>query len=196
MSSIFLAGIIIFCLSTGYFSVFHREKQFNTAFLVSALMAASYTLMYNDVLTTTNAAGESLYWSRWLVYALSCSLLMYSITHRLNFSGKKTAAVISLNVYVMLTGALASVLTGWGMLVVFGLSGLAYILQVTPILTHKDTQNVVKALILCGWGVFPIIFLLSPEGYSLISNEIAAGIYLCLDILTKIIYYFAVKKEA
>ena len=195
MQTIFLLGIIIFCLSAGYFSVFRREKNFNTAFLVSALMAASYVMMYNGLLSVESAAGEVIHWSRWAVYALSCSLLMYSMGQKLHFSGKQHASTISLNILVMFTGSLAAVLSGWSMLVLFGLGGYAYLLQVRPILAHKQATAAMKNFILFGWGVFPIIFLLAPEGYGLISSTLAAGLYLALDILTKIVYYFAVQKN-
>ena len=174
--------------------MFRREKTFNTAFLVSALMAASYVMMYNGLLSVESAAGEVIHWSRWAVYALSCSLLMYSMGQKLDFSNQQHASTISLNILVMLTGSLAAVLSGWSMLVLFGLGGYAYLLQVRPILTHKQATAAMKNFILFGWGVFPIIFLLAPEGYGLISSALAAGLYLALDVLTKIIYYLVVKK--
>lgn len=192
MNTIFLIGIIIFSISAGYFSVFSK-KQFNTAFLVSALMAASYIMMYNNILTAFTPNGEALYWTRWVVYAMSCSLLMYTMAKRLEFKAEQIASTISLNVFVMITGALASILTGWSMIGVFALSSYAYILMIKPILFDSRTSLALKSIIIGGWGMFPVLFLLSYEGFGIVENlPIAIG-YLTLDIITKIGYYFIIK---
>ena len=190
MQNIFFIGTVVFALAAGYFSVF-RRRDFNTAFLVSGTTLLSYLLMYSNLLSFEVTGGEIVHWTRWVAYALSCSLLMYSITKKLNFSRPRMSSTLGLNVLVMLSGALAAVLEGWPMLASFALGGYAYLLMTYPILRHEEATTGLKAIILGGWGVFPIVFLLAPEGFGIISGVTAAILYLGLDILTKIVYYLA-----
>ena len=194
MQNIFLIGTGVFALAAGYFSVFRRQT-FNTAFLVSGTTLLSYLLMYSNLLSFEVTGGESVHWTRWVAYALSCSLLMYSITKKLKFTRPQILSTLGLNVLVMLSGALAAVLEGWPMLASFGLGGYAYLLMTYPILRHEEATTGLKAIILAGWGAFPVVFLLAPEGFGIVSGTLAAFLYLSLDVLTKIVYYLVVSPQ-
>jgi len=48
---------------------------------------------------------------------------------------------------------------------------------------------------LLGWTGFPIAFLLAPDGFGIITASTAAVLYLVLDIFTKIIFYFDLRRK-
>lgn len=190
MENIFIVGIGIFSISALYFLIRHKTT-FNTAFLVSLVTVASYLVMYEGTFTTTESAtAELVYYSRWLFYALSCSLLMYEIGRLLKLDKGSIASLIYLIVFVMITGALSAVYEGSAMVSMFVVSSVAYGVLLYKIFTVKSKHKAfVLKYILAGWTVFPIVFLFAPEGFALITASTAAVLYLTLDIFTKIIFY-------
>lgn len=190
METLFLIGAGLFSLSALYFLVSHKVS-FNTAFLVSLVTVASYLVMHEgSFITIESTSSEAVYYTRWLFYALSCSLLMYEIGKSLKLNTGAIATLIYLIVVVMITGALAAVYEGAAMVSMFAVSTIAYIALVYRIFTVKSkNKGFVLKYILAGWTAFPVVFLLAPEGYALITAYTAAVLYLALDIFTKIAFY-------
>lgn len=189
METILFLGIGIFSLSSLYFLV-TEKKPFNTAFFVSFITIISYVLMLEGSLTEVAWTTESIYYSRWFFYGLSCTLLAYVIAQALGKSLAETVQLLYLTAIVMVTGGLGALFTGSWMLAFFALGTIAYIMMIYPILTSTaPAKKVIAPYILLGWTVFPMVFLLAPEGYGLITNVVAGSIYLALDVLTKIIFY-------
>jgi bacteriorhodopsin len=152
--------------------------------------------MYEGSFVTVSEGGDDLYWTRWIFYGLSCSLLMYAISKALKFSNAEMVKLIYLTVIVMFTGALASVYQMEFKWVMFAVSTIAYLIMIYPVVTSKAKSAAsILPFIFFGWSVFPIIFLVSPEGLNLIGNPLSAGIYLGLDFLTKIVFYFVVPQR-
>lgn len=190
METIFLIGIGIFSLSALYFLATHKVS-FNTAFLVSLVTVASYLVMYEGSFALAESTtSEAVHYTRWLFYGLSCSLLMYEIGRALKLDKGVIATLIYLIVVVMITGALSAVYEGTPMLSMFVVSTVAYIALLYKIFTVKSkNKTFVLKYILAGWSVFPVVFLLAPEGYAIITASTAATLYLLLDVFTKIIFY-------
>jgi sensory rhodopsin len=190
-SYVFLAGLAIFAVSSGYFYLVGRSKKgLNSAFLVSFVTLISYVLMWQGDLIVVTEAGEPIFWTRWLFYALSCTLLMVEIARLNRISGEGLVQLLYLTAIVMFTGFLAAYdLTAirW---VHFAISSVAYALLVIRILPPKDPDSKwVSRYVLFGWTVFPIVFFLAPTGLALIGATLANLLYLLLDIYTKIIFY-------
>lgn len=189
METILFLGIGIFSLSSLYFLV-TEKKAFNTAFFVSFITIISYTLMLEGSVTEVAWSSESIYYSRWFFYGISCTLLAYAIAQALGKSVAETAQLIYLTAIVMVTGGFAALFTGPWMLAFFALGTIAYIMMIYPILTSAaPAKRVIAPYIILGWSVFPVIFILAPEGYGLISNVLAGSVYLVLDVFTKILFY-------
>ena len=108
---IFIAGFAIFALSSAYFFFAKGKSEgINAAFLVSFVTLASYALIWDGSFTAESASGQPIFWTRWVFYALSCSLLMLEIAKVKGIkSNGKIAELIFLNIMVMGTGTLAAV---------------------------------------------------------------------------------------
>lgn len=197
INTIFIIGFSIFALSSLYF-FFSRKKEggMNTAFLVSFVTLASYALMWDGSFTAESAAGQPIYWTRWLFYAISCSLLMLEIAKVKGItSSAKVAELIFLNVLVMGTGTLAAVTTGLTKWIFFALSSIAYVIQIAIVLKGKaEKSSWINSYIFLGWTGFPIVFFLAPTGLGLFGAALAMGLYLLLDIYTKIIFNLQLNK--
>lgn len=110
-------------------------------------------------------------------------------------SASNVTELIFLNVVVMGTGALAAVSSGLSKWIFFILSSISYIIQISTVLKAKGKESDwVNTYIYLGWTAFPIVFLLAPTGISLFGSVIAMGLYLVLDVYTKIIFNLKLKQ--
>jgi bacteriorhodopsin len=189
-------GMVIFGLSTAYFAWVGRKKLLNSAFLVSAVTLVSYLVMISGeyvvfVSNGISGAPEPVFWTRWIAYAFSCSILMYVIATRAKVENHTRTMIIILNILVMVTGAFASVSDGWLLWMFFGVSSAFYLGMIGLLYKNGHSQGLKKIgpYILFGWSIFPVVFLLAPEGFGFICATSAVVGYLVLDILTKIIFY-------
>jgi sensory rhodopsin len=188
LTYVFLAGIVIFALSSIYFYIRGRSKGgLNEAFLVSFVTLISYVLMWQGDLTVVTASGEPIFWTRWLFYGVSCTLLALEIARLKGIRGGGLVQLLYLTAIVMFTGFLAArdlTAVRW---VHFVISSVAYALLVAQVLSANGARWV-HSYILFGWSVFPIVFLLAPTGVGLIGAAIANLLYLVLDLFTKIVF--------
>jgi sensory rhodopsin len=190
LNVVFLAGLLIFVVSSTYFYFAGKGKNgLNSAFLVSFVTLISYVLMWQGDLTIVTAAGQPIYWTRWLFYALSCTLLMVEIAQVKGIRGGGLVQLLYLTALVMFTGFLAArdlTAIRW---VHFAISSVAYILLVVQVLSVEvPGSQWIRGYIFFGWTVFPIVFLLAPTGLGLIGAAVANLLYLLLDIYTKIVF--------
>ncbi len=193
---IFMGGLVVFSISSLYF-FFNRHKPegLNTAFLVSFVTIASYVLMWDGFFAVESPAGQPIFWSRWLFYVVSCSLLMLEIGRAKGITSTgKVAELVFLNTIVMVTGTVSAVTSGWTKWLFFAISAIAYLILIIPLLRVRDgDSNWIDKYILLGWSGFPVVFFLAPTGIGLFGSAVAMGLYLLLDIYTKIAFNLQLK---
>jgi len=197
LNQVFLVGLVIFALSSIYFYFEGKKKGLNSAFLVSFITLISYVLMWQGDLTVVTGAGQPIFWTRWLFYALSCTLLMVKIAKLKGIQGGGLVELLYLTAIVMFTGFLAARDLSAVRWVHFVISCVAYILLIIKVLSGKVAESQwVNSYIFFGWTVFPIVFLLAPTGLGLIGAGLANLLYLVLDFYTKIIFYIQSTRSA
>ena len=197
INTILIGGMIVFAISSIYFFFAKKKSErMNSAFLVSFVTLASYVLMWQGSFVAESAGGQPIYWTRWLFYAISCSLLMLEISRVKGFkSTGRITELVFLNVFVMGTGALAAVSSGLVKWLFFVLSSIAYIIQIGMVLKIKAKEsNWINTYIYLGWTGFPIVFFLAPTGIGLFGTAVALGLYLLLDFYTKIVFNLQLKE--
>lgn len=184
MSFILSLGLLTFVLSSFYFTAKPKEG-FNSSFLVSFITLISYVVMLDgSFMINVN------YWTRWAFYGLSCGLLSYEISKSIGFDIPARIYNIFLTVITMFTGALSSIMVGQYKLFLFAISTVAFGLLLNEFFKSNSPKlSSIKPYIFFGWCVFPLIFILSNEGFGFINNELSATVYLGLDIFTKIVFY-------
>jgi len=187
---VFIIGMIVFAISSIFFYILKSPKNgLRSAFFISFLTLVSYVLMWQGGLTNTSNSGEPIFWSRWLFYGASCTLLMFEISKIKSIGGEKLVELLFLTVTVMFTGFLAARDLTWVKWIYFAISSVAYIMLVAQVLKSKTKEERwANPYILFGWTAFPVAFLFAPEGLGLITAAWANLAYLSLDIYTKIIF--------
>ena len=189
--------IILFFFASWFFAKREKNPNYKTASIVASVTSLSYLLMLSGQATILNYSGEMVYFSRWFFYIVSCSLLMVTMVNVLKTKKDNILPILILNSMVMLSGAIAALLESPMKWVVFALGCVFFINQIILLFegkSNKKTKDKVKFFIYFGWSLFPIIFILAPEGIGIINNLTAAILYFGLDLLTKVIFYFQLNK--
>lgn len=187
---IFIAGMVIFFISGIYFYFLNKNKKvFNSALLISLITLISYILMWQGSLKTVTLAGEPIFWTRWLFYIFSCTLLMFEISKSKDMNNSDSIELIFLTAIVMFTGFLAA----WNITnvkwIYFAISSIAYVLLLIKILTNKkERSGWINIYIYFGWTLFPLVFILAPTGIGIINSGLSNLFYLVLDIFTKVVF--------
>jgi sensory rhodopsin len=198
LNIVFLAGMLIFAASSVYFYIAGKDKNdLNSAFLVSFITLISYVLMWQGNFTAVTGAGQPIFWTRWLFYGLSCTLLMLEIARLKKIKGDGLVQLLYLTAIVMFTGFLAARDLSAIRWIHFVISSVAYALLVFKVLSVKTAGSEwVSNYIYFGWTVFPIVFLLAPTGLGLIGAAVTNLLYLLLDIYTKIVFKVQVARAS
>lgn len=195
---IFWAGAAIFLLSTAYFlvkesSIRSGKWEFQHETFVSFFTVASYVVMALGLSVTTSPDGQPIYWTRWLFYIASCAILAAEVARIAGKTMTEIGEVAILTGLVMLLGFLASAVNGPGKWLFFGLSTMAYIGMLALLLRWNRADYLpfrrgVMSFILIFWSLFPVVWILAPTGFSLISPPVEALLYGLLDLITKIVF--------
>jgi sensory rhodopsin len=194
LETVFLIGALLFAASSMYF-YFTSPKDFNTSLYVSLVTLVSYVIMHSGDYTVS-VGDTTVYYTRWVFYGLSCALLMYEIAKRLKKNGETTANMLYATVLVMGTGALAAITTDQYQIFFFLISSVVYVMLLRMIFSAKANpyRRQLKAYVGLGWTLFPLVFVLSPTMFGVISLAVAQAAYLALDAMTKIAFYVTTSK--
>ncbi|TFG18381.1 MAG: hypothetical protein EU531_00040 [Promethearchaeota archaeon] len=187
---IFYIGAGVFTLTSITFFLL-KKKNLEVASLnmiVNFVTIASYLLMVSGLFVASAVSGDSIYWTRWAFYAVSCSFLMVEISMLLSIDKSIKLEIIVFNCLVMITGLLASVSEGIIKWLFFTLSSVAYLYVLFQIIKHRSNEKFIVAFVAIFWSGFPIIWILSPAGLMLIDAFWTALFYLVLDLITKVYF--------
>ena len=168
------------------------QTGLNTEVFVSFITAVSYAVMALGIATITSPLGEPIYWSRWLFYIGSCSLLTTDIAHLNKKSNSILLQVALLTGLTMFNGYLASVILTVDRWWFFGFSTAAF-LGVLWVLFQSPTPEIpsmpkLLAFVAVTWTLFPVVWIFAPTGFGLISTYIEVVLYGILDLVTKIVF--------
>ncbi|MFX1576869.1 MAG: bacteriorhodopsin [Promethearchaeota archaeon] len=191
----------IFGIATVMFTLLSFRSDSNEFYafvdiLVTFITTISYVLMALGFLVVTSGIGEPVYWSRWLFYMGSCSLLTVSVvvilkqTQAINF-----AKIPILTMLVMFCGFLAAFITSierWWFFVFSSIAYIALLITLFKGVPREGMNSQLMWFIVIFWSLFPGVFILAPTGFGLIPTLYAAILYAALDVITKIVYGFII----
>jgi sensory rhodopsin len=190
---IFQLGAVIFAFSSFVFLFFAEKKNlFGTEFFISFITTISYALMSIGIAITVTPHGQTIYWSRWLFYLVACPLLMYDVAKILKISKEVYPKIVMLTCLTMFNGFLASYIVTSSRWMFFVLSSVAFICLLYIIMQGKNNPNFpsIKPFIISGWCLFPLVFLLAPTGFEVLTTITSETLYLILDVITKLFFGF------
>ena len=196
-SLVFWSGALIFIASFLIFIILEnrnnsRKEMFSSHIFVSFITVISYLVMALALSTVNAENGQPIYWTRWLFYVGSCSILTLDIATISKKSNSKKAEVALLTALTMFCGFLASVIITSDRWWFFGLSTMAYILMLYTLFksSNSNTPNIstIMWFVMITWSLFPVVWVLAPTGFGILEADIVAISYLALDLITKIAF--------
>jgi len=194
-SIVFWIGALIFAVSSLMFAFLenrsnHRQDMFSSHLFVSFFTTISYFVMALSFATVPAENGQLIYWTRWLFYIGSCSILTLDIATIAKKPDVKKAEVAVFTALTMFCGFLASIIINVDRWWFFGLSTAAYIGMLytlfKPSYEGRSNASSIKWFVILTWSLFPVVWVLAPTGFGLLAVDIEAILYLALDLVTKI----------
>ncbi len=194
---VFWVGAAIFGFTSLMFAVLKKrghsdELVFGSNIFVSFITTISYVVMALALGTTVAENGQPIYWTRWLFYIASCSILTLDIAFIARKPASKKVEVALLTGLTMFCGFLASIIVTADRWWFFALSSAAYIGVLYTLLSRLGEESVnvnsVMWFVMVTWSLFPVVWVLAPTGLGVFTTFVEAILYLALDFLTKIVF--------
>ena len=193
---VFWIGALIFGMSSLMFAFLenrgYRKNEFSSHFFVSFITTISYFVMALALGTVSAVNGQPIYWTRWLFYIGSCSILTLDIATIAKKPIVKKAEVSVFTALTMFGGFLASIIVTVERWWFFGLSTAAYIGMLYTLFKSSIEESPkissIMWFVLLTWSLFPVVWILAPTGFGIIAVDIGAILYLALDVVTKICF--------
>ncbi len=194
---VFWAGAGIFGLASLMFAGLGKRRKsgeqiFESNIFVSFITTISYVVMALALATTIAENGQPVYWTRWLFYVASCSILTLDIAFIARKPHCKKIEVALFTGLVMFCGFLASIIVSVDRWWFFGLSTAAYLGMLYTLFkgSGEDRGKVTSIMwfVLVAWSIFPVVWVLAPTGFGVLTTVTEAILYLALDFITKIAF--------
>ncbi|MBT8171663.1 bacteriorhodopsin, partial [Candidatus Bathyarchaeota archaeon] len=133
-----------------------------------------------------------IYWTRWLFYMGSCSILTLDIAFIARIPDSRKVEVALFTGITMFCGFLASFIILEDRWWFFGLSSAAYLGMLYTLFKRYDRSSTsispIMWFVMVTWSLFPLIWVLAPTGIGFFAADIEAILYLILDFITKIAF--------
>ena len=194
---VYWVGAAIFGFTSLMFAALEKRRHgeelvFGSNVFVSFITTISYVVMALALGTTVAENGQPIYWTRWLFYIASCSILTLDIASIAGKPLSKRAEVALFTALTMLCGFLASIIVTGDRWWFFALSTAAYIAMLYMLFEGSggEKPNITSVIwfVMVTWSLFPIVWVLAPTGLGVFTPLVEAALYLALDFVTKIAF--------
>lgn len=176
-------------------------RSLSIAFVIFALNTLLYGILLMGQGTVYNADVDVYVpWVRWVIYALSCTLLAYEIATFQKMEQFVKYIFTFLITFTLLTGVFStlSVESYTNRWIWYGIGFAPYLIALVILFFFSDPCNKLKCIpkwvipvfVLIFWSIYPIAFILGPNIFDVISLTIESSIYLAADLITKIFFAF------
>ncbi len=174
--------------------------------VIPGVAALSYLVMTSGV-GRIAVGGESILMPRYVDWLLTTPVLVGYVAYLAGAPRRVIAGVVVADAAMIVTGALATVLTGPAKWAFFGVSGLMHLSLLTGLYfvlpryidasadqwrLFRLLQNHVGLL----WLVYPVVWVASPSGIGVVSTTAVGLMIAYLDVIAKTPYvYFVWRNE-
>ncbi len=203
---VFWVGAAIFGVTSLMFAALEKRRHgdeliFGSHIFVSFITTISYVVMALALGTSVAENGQPIYWTRWLFYIASCSILTLDIARIARKPASRKAEVALFTGLTMFCGFLASIIVTVDRWWFFALSTAAYIGVLYTLFKRLGDESVnvtsIMWFVMVTWSLFPVVWVLAPTGLGVLTTFVEAILYLALDFITKIAFglYVSAKQD-
>lgn len=198
LAIVYWVSLGVFGLATlvalGLYFCYDRCNEARNAAMIASIVFMFQVFLYTGLLLGQGASlipdvGSCQPWARWLTYTFSCALLAYEIA---GLAGLDTmdilfyVATISLTLITGFFAAVGSEIDDrW---VWFGVGFIPYF--VSFVILFRRARGPLIAFVSITWSLYPLILVLGPLYFGVISLTIESALYLVADLITKIGFEF------
>ncbi|EKX47260.1 hypothetical protein GUITHDRAFT_106708 [Guillardia theta CCMP2712] len=198
-------GMFVGAIVFYYLSMNKKEKKLHETlmFLVAVTSAAAYYLMWSGfgVVKKTDSAGKErlVFFAHFIERLLTTPLLLYSICDLTNAAKGETVMILGLDMLMVASSTIgATQLRPWKWF--WWTVGIAFFvllaLQVWSLYSKaKESGNsyaaglqVLVMILLVSFIVYPTVWVLGEEGLQAISINMESGLYVLVDLVSKIVF--------
>jgi sensory rhodopsin len=203
LTSLFWLGAVGMAAGTAAFAWAGRnaaggERRYYLALVgISGIAAVAYTLMANGI-GWLSVADRTIFVPRYVDWILTTPLIVLFLGMLAGLDRRDFAVVIGLNTVVMVAGFAAATLPGTERFALFGLGSLAfvglvyYLVGPTTAKAAERSAGVrslyvrLRNLTIILWTIYPLIWILGPPGFGLLTTTVDVSLVAYLDLVTKV----------
>ncbi|WKX27227.1 bacteriorhodopsin [Tatumella ptyseos] len=210
-----IAGFTIMSLSTLLIYLSGRKKvaiknHVMMHAMVTFIAATAYLAMALGVGNVMSDNGTTIYFARYIDWSVTTPILLAGLVmiafHEYGPSSQISGyltAIIGLDIIMVITGLLSSLADAFMLKAIWYLWSCVAFLGVLfllwrPLRKIAATRELTTAggyyknitLLTLVWLIYPVVFLLGPEGLGVISDAASVWSFLVLDVIAKVFYAF------
>lgn len=206
-------GTLSMAVGTAYFgfqaarAILRRwQILWSLYFFICLIAAALYLILATGFGSVPGSDGVPTVWIRYVTWFLSTPLLLLALTYLGRSSATLAGALLGANAFMIATGFVATILpedTPGGLHIVWwAISSGAYVAiawaflgrykrearAAMPASTSVFDRLVLVHLVL--WTAYPVVWIVSPEGFGTLGPDLSAMLFAILDIAAKVGFGF------
>ena len=174
-----------------------KGMEFSVISFFVALWAACMYLAMSQGHAITEVGGQEVYWGRYVTWIVTTPLLLLNLGMVAGARPKLIAAVMGADIFMIVTGVIASWVTPPENFIWYVISCGAFIALLWALFSEYSATarnrdpNVGKLfctlrnVLLVLWTGYPIVWILAAQGINIISGAWSAFFYMVLDLAAK-----------
>lgn len=180
-----------------------REILYTLNFFICLVAFALYLTMAMGYGSYVSADGTKTTWVRYATWILTTPLLLLDLTLIASSRTVLAAQLIGANAFMIGTGFIATVLPEdgtaltWYVVSCGAYLAVAYLLvgpyRRSAVAAHPKSAHAFRRLVAVHvflWTLYPVVWLLSPEGLDVVGDAWEAGLFTVLDVVAKVGFGF------
>ena len=176
-----------------------REILYTLNFFICLVAFALYLTMAMGYGSFVSADGTKTTWVRYATWGITTPLLLLDLTLVASSRSVLAAQLIGANTFMIGTGLIATLLPEdlaaltWYVVSCGAYLAVAYLLvgpyRKGAVATHPESAGAFRRLVAVHvslWTLYPVVWLISPEGLDVVGDAWEAGLFTVLDVVAKV----------
>ena len=196
-------GMVIGVIILGVRAIAHRHREGMEYSMVSFFVCLWAGCMYLAMLlghTVSEINGEVVYWGRYIDWIVTTPLLLLDLGTLSGARKKLIAAVIGADIFMIVTGVIASLTPPRENYIWYIISCGAFIALLWALYSEYSTTasrrdpkvnslfSTLRNLLTVLWIGYPIVWILAAQGIQIINTTWETFFYAVLDVTAKVVF--------
>ncbi|MDT7858054.1 bacteriorhodopsin [Rubrivirga sp. S365] len=192
-------GSVVFGIGAAKADHRPREILYTLNFFICLVAFALYLTMAMGYGSFVSADGTKTAWVRYATWGITTPLLLLDLTLIASSRNVLAAQLIGANTFMIGTGLIATLLPEdvraltWYVVSCGAYLAVAYLLlgpyRRSAVAAHPKSAGAFQRLVAVHvflWTLYPVVWLISPEGLDVVGDAWEAGLFTVLDVVAKV----------